>query len=1236
MLNTRLLPALLSLFIIFAFLSPDLALALGGSECPRWTAVAKAESEKALEAELAARTAATLAAPAAKRGDVGANTSLAATANAKALEAEEAARKSEDAASRSCGGGDEAAKAARAAAVEARKAANVSNELLRASKSVNDADNKKTPLNRDQTILQCADVSTMTVNPACRDGHVTAEGSINHYDTVDNVGRDTLIRDIGEQVTRTAKDTTLPGIEGTPVPAKDIQDAMTKAYQKMADTAKQAGVLNVGGNPATPNTPATTPTYTPPSENLLNAYKQYADSMTAAGQQGSNLSGMKSNDYYTYNPTTGNFVGNVNKAEIAPVNIPNGEKIAGLANTSNTNAVLVTYDAKTDKVAVANTYTGYRGEFNSRSTEEITQDIANYKQNPASVQKSSQLDYAALYEDKIAANQKILPVGSSNPQRDAELIAGIAIAEANSLGQKGVDLAAEVIATRAIKDGKSVMDVLAAPGQFQPVTERARLICGCKSPSQSHREQAVNAIANEAKSRTGYSSTLDTSQKIMNGSHVYSGVTRKDNELFTHFSNVPLTRQYFEQGKSTQATWKWVSSVANDPNSITVVRPGSRGVQHTYGIAPGTKTVSVTAGHLNSFDMDTLTANPSVSTYTAPPGTPGAVPTTPGTTPPGTPGAPATPPASTPFNIPNIPGLPNLNGGVGGNLKTLVDGAMKLTGIDKNSPAGQMITGVSNIAGGLLNSLSSRNSDGSGSTDRNTDTNNPGPSNDYYSPNPDDACPPYPLSCNVARSSGSYVPVILSIDDSAGTVSINRPDITRTLENPSAYYDDQQYQALLKLLNETPILFNNESHVVYSNGLYSPPVENGTPITDSSMPEYVYTVEYIDQDGKPIDLSGSDQIMNEGFIKKTIRRVFGNASQFNNSEVRSITYRVVDPDSNVPADEYYDYEITLNDGSKRSITVPVFASVSTMVERFNLIGFRGNILTLVQSATERQGGETSGIIGKMVSAVTKFVQNLRGSEEEERTTELPLPSTAVTTDAIERVFVYPSVDVLCPDIDGYSKGFMYMAILKDLSDTSRTIAITDSKCGSGTLEEMTIATLYDLETSYGIEGAVSEETMAKVHIYTSPVPYSSSNVQAARMMPESTPAEQPGETPSVPTTPAPAVTIPNLTNTITFEAKTVRQDGSIERDWSTASSLTISPGTQLYFRWDASDYQQCLLFLQDGGNYTVNRSGGRTTGNTETENYSITERTGTYSIECGGQRNGEFGVDTRAIQVTVQ
>jgi hypothetical protein len=41
-------------------------------------------------------------------------------------------------------------------------------------------------------------------------------------------------------------------------------------------------------------------------------------------------------------------------------------------------------------------------------------------------------------------------------------------------------------------------------------------------------------------------------------------------------------------------------------------------------------------------------------------------------------------------------------------------------------------------------------------------------------------------------------------------------------------------------------------------------------------------------------------------------------------------------------------------------------------------------------------------------------------------------------------------------------------------------------------------------------------------------------------------------------------------------------------------------------------------------------------GDTEAEMFNVTERSATYRLECGGQRNNEFGVDAKEIAVTLQ
>jgi len=112
---------------------------------------------------------------------------------------------------------------------------------------------------------------------------------------------------------------------------------------------------------------------------------------------------------------------------------------------------------------------------------------------------------------------------------------------------------------------------------------------------------------------------------------------------------------------------------------------------------------------------------------------------------------------------------------------------------------------------------------------------------------------------------------------------------------------------------------------------------------------------------------------------------------------------------------------------------------------------------------------------------------------------------------------------------------------------------------------------------------------------------------------------------------------PNTTNSIIFEIKAVSASSTILYDWQDIDSLSVPTGTQIFLRWSAADYAQCLPFLNDSGRYaltTTNRA--MKEGNTEISGYDITESNYTYRIECGGQRNGEYGVDTRTIELTVQ
>ncbi len=107
------------------------------------------------------------------------------------------------------------------------------------------------------------------------------------------------------------------------------------------------------------------------------------------------------------------------------------------------------------------------------------------------------------------------------------------------------------------------------------------------------------------------------------------------------------------------------------------------------------------------------------------------------------------------------------------------------------------------------------------------------------------------------------------------------------------------------------------------------------------------------------------------------------------------------------------------------------------------------------------------------------------------------------------------------------------------------------------------------------------------------------------------------------------------TNDISFEVTTRNADGSTSLDWTT-DDVTVQQGQQLGFRWDASSYGRCLLFLGDDGLYTLlsGRGAEALSGNTVAEGYDVPERTGVYRIECSEQANGEGATDTQEINVT--
>src|SRR5690606_30123092 len=87
------------------------------------------------------------------------------------------------------------------------------------------------------------------------------------------------------------------------VPAKDLSGALTMSYQQFADSARQAGILGLGG------TTQVTNQGTAITQNTINSYQEYAQSMVQSGNL--SLSGT-TNTSYTYDKSTGSWKGDQN------------------------------------------------------------------------------------------------------------------------------------------------------------------------------------------------------------------------------------------------------------------------------------------------------------------------------------------------------------------------------------------------------------------------------------------------------------------------------------------------------------------------------------------------------------------------------------------------------------------------------------------------------------------------------------------------------------------------------------------------------------------------------------------------------------------------------------------------------------------------------------------------------------------------------------------------------------
>jgi|GEM_PF-5372108 len=523
-------------------------------------------------------------------------------------------------------------------------------------------------------------------------------------------------------------------------------------------------------------------------------------------------------------------------------------------------------------------------------------------------------------------------------------------------------------------------------------------------------------------------------------------------------------------------------------------------------------------------------------------------------------------------------------------------------------------------------------------------------------------CPPYPVSCQSGASilafsswidwfndkteapveevqtSQTVVPVLLTVHYQTNQVDVNRMDIVATLDNPAQHYTLEQFETLKKLLNETPILFGKDGEVIYSNGLYSPPVENGEAI-GQDVPEYVYTVEYMDINGNVVEIGDKSSILPDNVVSNLVRSVLGNAAPFSTEDIDSVTYRLIDPKSEVNGDEYYDYVITLTDGSVRAITVPQFSSTAYMQKRFEQLGFRGGATEILALATETFEEPDLGLISGLFAFASNTINKFTDTETtDNNVTDLPLLDSTLTVSDVEKIFIYPrTTNIACPkEVEGYETGFMYTAIIKNNVTPEYVTMVSDGRCGHGEPAELVAEAARHLDTTYGIKDATYESVVNKTFFVTEPAEFEREIINVYRPNKTTTTSPVADEPLTEPATTTPEQK-PNLTNDVLLETKVIGSNGEILLDWSAVKSINMSADVSLYFRWDGSDYQQCLPFLQDAGTYALTRKDkAMLKGDTESEGFNVPERTASYRVECGGQRNNEFGVDERVVEVTIE
>lgn len=479
-------------------------------------------------------------------------------------------------------------------------------------------------------------------------------------------------------------------------------------------------------------------------------------------------------------------------------------------------------------------------------------------------------------------------------------------------------------------------------------------------------------------------------------------------------------------------------------------------------------------------------------------------------------------------------------------------------------------------------------------------------------------------------TSTPYVPIYVRVDETSGSVTFKRGETRNQDLN-----DSTEISATLEKSFEGPndgpaLAFNERGEIIYSDGRYAPPKAIDETTAEESEVEYVYLVERV-RNGQVVAAEVNDDAVPGNIFTHTFSRIFGDDSPFRIEHVDAVTYEYVDPDTNESNNEYYDYTITLTDGSVRGVAIPVTTSLSYYREQFARIGYEGDVLALVKLGEQtgsRETERTPGFLEQLMSGASDTIQRavdfFTPDSADDADTYTDLSGATADTDIefgsftnadVRSAFIYLNVPLECPDVPGFTEGYVY-EIVVDLENQSKDGVIYGGMCGTGTSEVYASEVAKDL-TRQGYFSEVDADTLLNTLRFR----YYETSASETEV------AQDVNQAPEA---------VYNPTNAITFEAKVSNADGSTAVDWTT-NNITMQSSQSLDFRWNAETYQRCLPFIGDNGGYSIAQGNdlALTSGDTEAEGYDVIERSSVYRIECDGQA-GEEGVDTREIEVNVQ